>query len=365
MNALYPIYMKTKMKYLIIFILTIIFHYNSIAQQDSLQSFIQSYVTKNGFDGTILVQQDSAIIYHESFGIADRRFDVAINNETIYNIASITKAFTAVLILQLVEQGKLELNKPFKTYLPEYPDKVSLKVTLHQLLNHNSGVVLIDTVSSVDNAMKYGLGIFQTPYTSDQILKSFWDKPLANKPGTKFTYNNADYIILGKIIEKIYRKTYEEVLYEKILRPLDMHNSGVMHEKDIIKNLASTYFKDKNSVIFINSLPMFIENWYAAGAMYCSSSDLLKFSNALYGLKLINKRSLDSMLTPGLDDYGYGVWIKGLGDERRMERYGQIMGINAVWMKFLNKTTTIIILSNTNVANLGELALKIEMNVPK
>lgn len=365
MNALYPIDLKTKMKYLIIFTLTIVFHYKSIAQEDSLKSFINSYVTKNGFDGTILVQQDSAIIYQESFGIADRRFNIPITRETIYNIASITKAFTAVLILQLVEEGKLELNKPFKTYLPEYPDQVSLKVTLHQLLNHNSGIVLIDTVSSVDNAMKYGLGIFQVPHTSDQILRSFWDKPLANEPGTKFNYNNADYIILGKIIEKIYHKTYEEVLYEKILRPLDMHNSGVMHEKDIIKNLASTYFKDNNSAIFINSIPMFRENWYAAGAMYCSPLDLLKFSNALYGLKLINKRSLDLMLTPGLDNYGYGVWINGKSEERRMERYGQIMGINAVWMKFLNNSTTIIILSNTNVANLGELALKIKMNVPK
>ena len=204
------------MKYLIIIFLTVVFHHNLTAQKAPLNSFIQSYATKNSFNGTILIQQDTAIIYHESFGIADRRFNLPINNETIYNIASITKAFTAVLILQLVEQGKLDLNRPFKTYLPQYPDQVSQKVTTNQLLNHSSGIVLIDTVSSVDNAMKYGLGIFQTPHTSDQILKSFWDKPLVNKPGTKFTYNNADYIILGKIIEEIYGKTYEEVLSEKI-----------------------------------------------------------------------------------------------------------------------------------------------------
>jgi len=353
------------MKYLIVFFLTIVFHHNLTAQEAPLKSFIQSYATKNSFDGTILVQQDSAIIYQESFGIADRRFNLPINKETIYNIASITKAFTAVLILQLVEQGKLELNKPFKTYLPEYPDKVSLKVTTNQLLNHTSGIVLIDTVSSVENAMKYGLGIFQVPHTSDQILRSFWDKPLVNEPSTKFNYNNADYIILGKIIEKIYHKTYGEVLSEKILKPLEMRNSGLMYEKDIIKNLASTYFRDTNSTVFINNFPMFIENWYAAGAMYSSPEDLLKFSNALYGLKLISKKSLDLMLNPGLDNYGYGIWVNGQGDEKRMERYGQIMGINAVWMKFLNRPITIIILSNTNVANLGELALEIERNIPK
>lgn len=365
MHFLYPLDLKTKMKYLVIIFLTIVCHHYVTAQEAQLKSFIQSYATKNSFDGTILVQQDTAVIYQESFGIADRRFNLPINKETIYNIASITKVFTAVLILQLAEQGKLALDKPFKNYLPEYPDKVSLKVKTNQLLNHTSGIVLIDTVSSVENAMKYGLGIFQTPHTSDQILRSFWDKPLLNKPGSKFNYNNADYIILGKIIEHIYHKTYGEVLSEKILKPLEMRNSGLMYEKDIIKNLASTYFKDNNSSVFINNIPMFIENWYAAGAMYSSPEDLLKFSNALYGLKLISKKSLDLMLTPGLDNYGYGVWVTGLGDERRIERYGQIMGINAVWMKFLNRPITIIILSNTNTANLGELGLEIERNILK
>ena len=114
MNVLYPTDLKIKMKYLIVFFLSIVFHHNLTAQETPLKSFIRSYVTKNGFDGTILVQQNSAIIYHESFGIADRRFNLPINKETIYNIASITKAFTAVLILQLAEQGKLELNKPFQ-----------------------------------------------------------------------------------------------------------------------------------------------------------------------------------------------------------------------------------------------------------
>ena len=76
------------------------------------------------------------------------------------------------------------------------------------------------------------------------------------------------------------------MLSEKILKPLGMRNSGLAQEKDIIKNLASTYFRDNNSTVFINNIPMFIENWYAAGAMYSSPEDLLKFSNALFGLKL-------------------------------------------------------------------------------
>lgn len=353
------------MKYIILFFVAILISQNTIAQEEQLKSFIQSYTSENNFSGTILVEKDSTILYYDSFGIADRRYNQPITNQTVYKVASITKAFTAVLILQLQEQGKLDLNKPIKNYLPDYPDKVSLKVTTHQLLNHTSGIILIDTVSSVDNAMKYGIGLYQTPNTSDQLLKSFINDSLVNKPGTKFNYNNAEYIILGKIIEKIYHKTYEEVLNEKILKPLAMTNSGMAREKNIIQNLASTYFKENNSDKFINDIPMFIENWYSAGAMYSTPTDLLTFSNALFNLKLINKRSLDLMLTAGLDDYGYGVWIRGTGDKKIMARYGQIMGINAVWMRFLNNPTTIIILSNTNSVDLGDLAMGIEMNISK
>lgn len=352
------------MKYFILFLISTLLTQNAIAQEEQLKLFIKSYTSENNFNGTVLVEKDSTILYHKSFGIADRRYNLPINNETVYKVASITKAFTAVLILQLQEQGKLDLNKPIKNYLPNYPDKVSLKVTPHQLLNHTSGIILIDTVSSVDNAMKYGLGLYSTPNNSDQLLKSFINDSLVNKPSSKFKYNNAEYIVLGKIIEELYQKTYEEVLNEKILKPLGMINSGMAREKDIIKNLASTYFSENNPEVLINDIPMFIENWYAAGAMYSSPIDLLNFSNALFSLKLINKKSLDLMLTAGLDDYGYGVWIKGTGNEKRMERYGRIMGLNAVWMRFLNKSTTIILLSNTNLTNLGEFATRIENTIP-
>lgn len=352
------------MKHILFFLVTILLSHYTVAQDKQLESFVQSYASKNNFNGTVLVEKDSTILYHNSFGLADRRFNLPVNNETVFKVASITKAFTAVLILQLREQGKLDLNKPIKNYLPDYPDKVSLRVTPHQLLNHTSGIILIDTVSSVENAMKYGLGLYSTPNTSDELLKSFVNDSLVNEPGTKFNYNNAEYIVLGKIIEELYQKTFEQVLNEKILEPLGMTNSGMAQEKNIIKNLASTYFTEKNPDSLINDIPMFIENWYAAGAMYSSPTDLLNFSNALFGLKLINKESLDLMLTAGLDDYGYGVWIRGDGDEKVMERYGSIMGLNAVWMRFLNKSTTIIILSNTNMTNLGGFATELEKNIP-
>lgn len=351
------------MRHFLLFVKFIIFTQLASAQSVALEAFISSYSNENQFNGTILVEKDSVILYHKSFGVADRRFSLPVNNETLFKVASITKAFTAVLILQLYEQGKLDLNKPIKNYLPNYPNKVSQKVTPHQLLNHTSGIILIDTVSSIENAMKYGLGLYQTPNNTDQLLGSFMNDSLVREPSTQFVYNNAEYIVLGKIIEKLYDKPFEEVLKERILKPLGMTNSGMAQERDIIENLASTYFTANEPNILIHDIPVFIENWYSAGAMYSAPADLLNFSNALFGLKLIKKSSLDLMLNPGLDDYGYGVWIKGKDDDKRMERYGRIMGINAVWMRFLNKETTIIILSNTDLTDLGAFALKIEKNL--
>ena len=351
------------MKYLSAIIIITLFSQSVISQEKGIESYIQSYAKEHHFNGTVLVQKDFTVIYNKNFGVADRRFDVPITDETVYKVASITKAFTAVLILQLYDNDKLELNKTINVYLPDYKGEAGDNVTIHQLLNHTSGMRQIDTISSLNNAFKYGLGYLQKPSTSSQLFHSFEKDSLVNEPGEKWDYNNYEYIVLGKIIEKLYDKTYEEVLNERILKPLNMTNSGLVQEKNIIKNLASTYFTGNSPNLLVNDLPVFIENWYAAGAMYSSPNELLKFSNALFGKKLIKKKTLDLMLTSGLEEYGYGVWIRGSGADRIMERYGRIMGANAVWMKFLDKKITIIILSNTNLTNLGEFALGIQDNL--
>lgn len=335
----------------------------SFAQHKQLQQFITGYATKNQFNGTILVQKGTKTIYHQNFGIAERRFNIPISMHTNFKVASITKMFTAVLILQLFEAGKIDLNQHFNTYLPDYHGEAGFKVSVHQLLNHTSGMRNIDTVRKLENALKYGLGFYQKPYTSDQIIANFCSDSLVNIPGEKYDYSNSDYIILGKIIEACYQKTYEEVLNEKILKPLGMVGSGLLSDQKIIKNLASTYMTAPDDHHLIPDLPVYIENWYAAGAMYSNTRDLIKFSNSLFGLKLIAQKTLNLMMNPGLDDYGYSVWMRDITGEhkqyKRLERYGGIMGANAVLMHFLDKNITVIILSNTNSTDLGSYALNI------
>lgn len=243
------------------------------AQTPGAERFITSYVQKHNFSGSILIQKNDRTTYARSFGFANLKFNAPNSNQTKYKIASITKLFTAVLILQLEEQGKIDLNSTIKTYLPGYAGEGSDKVTVNQLLRHTSGIENIDKVKTAKDAIENGLPVYQTPYTSDDLMRKFCSGSLVNIPGTVFDYNNADYIILGKIIERIYGDTYEGVLTKRILQPLKLMNTGMLHQRDIVPGLADTYFFRDDLKRLANDLPVYPENWYAAGAMYSTTND--------------------------------------------------------------------------------------------
>ncbi|RLJ72147.1 CubicO group peptidase (beta-lactamase class C family) [Pedobacter alluvionis] len=337
------------------------------AQSSTVSSFIESYIHQHSFSGTVLIQKDSEVLYHASFGLANREFKIPFNDDTKYKICSITKSFTATLILQLYEQGKIDLNAKISAYLPDYAGEGATRVSIHQLLNHTSGLANTDTVKSLENALKYGIGFYNKPYTSDQLVKNFCSNQLVNEPGKKFDYNNGDYIILGKILERIYHKSYEKILTDQILTPLHMYHSGLLSQDKIVDSLSNTYFLRTDLNQIVPDLPMYNQDWYAAGAMYSNTKDLLKFFNALFDLKLIKKETLALMLKPGLDNYGYSVWIrdyKGANIKyKRIERYGSILGANAVVFRYLNENVTVIVLSNTNLTDLGDFALQIGRSI--
>ena len=330
-------------------------------------TFIESYAKEHDFNGSILIQKDGEIRYARSFGLANIPFQVPNTLQTKYRIASITKLFTSVLILQLHEQGRIDLNGTIGTYLPDYAGEGAAKVTVHQLLNHTSGIANFDTVKDMETALKSGIPVYQLPRTSDELLETFSSGKLVNPPGQVFDYNNADYIVLGKIVERLHGKSYEQVLEEKILQPLKLENTGMLHQGDVLAGLADTYFFRPDLKALVNDLPVYPENWYAAGGMYSTVDDLLAFSNALFGGKLLEKESLALMFTPGLDDYGYGLWSYDMKiDDRKhrvVKRPGQIMGAQTQLFRFLDDGVTIIILSNTGTTDLDEFVAEIGKKV--
>lgn len=357
--------LPNKMNRLTVIIALFLLVQNSFGQSSSLAKFVDSYAKKHNFSGTILIQKNSKISYAKSFGLANRQHRVPNRMETKYKVASITKALTAVLILQLVERGKIDLNKTVKTYLPDYAGEAGMRVMIHQLLNHTSGMANIDrSITSAEAAIKNGIPHLQTPMTTDELLSKYASDKLVGESGKKFDYNNADYIVLGKIIESVTGKTYEQVLKENILQPTGMRDSGMLYQHSVLDNLADTYFYREDLKRLANDLPVYIENWYAAGAMYSTAADVLKFSDALFGGRLLKRETLEPMFTAGLDEYGYGVWVYNdyeIGGRKYqiIKRPGSIMGANAMLFHIREANATIIILSNTGTTDLDVFAAEI------
>ena len=328
-----------------------------------LDGFIAAYARQHDFNGTVLVQQDGKRRYGHSFGLSNLQHGVANNDQTRYWIASITKLFTAALVLQLQEEGKLDLQATVARYLPDYAVDGADTITVHQLLNHTSGLENFDQVKSLEQALTEGLPTYQAPYTSEQLVRKFGSGPLLHAPGTTFDYNNGDYLLLGKIIERVAGKTYEQVLRERILAPLGMHDTGMLRHADVVKGLASTYSYRDDLKALSNDFPVYPENWYAAGAMYSTVNDVLKFSDALFGPRLLREETRVLLTTPGLDDYGYGLWVYetriGKDKYRVAKRPGRIMGAQAQLYRFLDRDLTIVILGNTANTDLDEFVSRI------
>ncbi len=335
----------------------------ALAEGPGLDSVARDYAKSHDFHGTILVERQGVMLFRENFGVADREFDIPVQNDTKFKVASITKAFTSVLILQLRDQGKLDLNAPFKTYLSKYPGAGADKITVHQLLNHTSGLANYDALLTYEEAEKKGLELYQLPHTTDQLLDKLARAKIANEPGKVFDYNNFDYVILGKVIEALTGKPYDDVLRDRILSPLGMSDTGMLRHHKITKKLAKTYWRSKGSQEMINDWPLYYENWYAAGGMFSTAADLRTFAHALFADKLLKPDSLALMLKPGLDDYGCGVWITrrsvGGKPDRVVDRFGSILGANCLLSHVMNADITIILLSNTNTTDLGDFAAQL------
>jgi D-alanyl-D-alanine carboxypeptidase len=337
------------------------------AQRQTPAAFVNSYAREHDFSGTIAIAESGRVTLSRSYGLANRAFRIPNTPRTRYRIASITKAFTATLILQLVDEGLLDLQQPFGRYLPAYRGPGADRITIHQLLNHTSGLANYDKVTSAEQALTNGIPAYQTPLTASQLLERVSRDTIVHPPGTVFDYNNGEYIILGRVVEQLRGKPYATVLSERILRPLGMANSGVLRQAMIVDSLADSYFYREDLKALANDLPAYAENWDAAGAMYSTTADLLRFAGALFGARILKPESLALMVRPGLDDYGYGVWSfeSKFGDATYhvVKRPGQIMGTNSQLFRIVERDITIIMLANTGAADLDEFAAELGRRV--
>lgn len=341
-----------------LFVILLIVAFTTIAfgNNSEFEKIVESFKTENNFNGVVLVATDGKIDFISGVGLADRQTNGKITSNSKFKIASITKTFTAVLILKLYEQGKIDLNATVGKYFPEYKGIGKDKVTIHQLLTYSSGIA--------NESEKSGMSPYKSPLTLDEFINKYCAGNLEFEPGSKSVYANTEYIILGKIIEKITGKTFAKNVQEQILSPLKMKNTGLANSKKNVAGVVKSYTQDETTKAFNADKSYLVENYFASGAMYSTVEDLLKFDTAIFNAKLLQPKTTELMLKfyPDLGYTAYGMWgSDGYGNfaETFYYRTGGILGSTSNWIHTIQNKKTIIVMSNTNATNLFELSEKL------
>ena len=192
---------------------------DDVARQ--IDALVRQYHDLRLFNGGVLVAQGGEIVYEEGFGEADMAFDVPNTPETKFLIGSVTKNFTGALILQLVEEGEVDLEAPITTYLPDYPAEVGDRVTVHHLLTHTSGIPNYTDFANFEQTEMY-------PTSVEHLIDRFKHEPLLFEPDALYSYSNSGYVLLGQIIEKTTGLSLQQAISKHLARPLKLKNTGLL-----------------------------------------------------------------------------------------------------------------------------------------
>ena len=337
--------------------LCLLFSLSAFAQ--NLDEKINTYISEQYNTETpavsVLIAKDGKTIYQKAHGMANLELGVEAIDDNVFEIGSITKQFTAVAILMLEEQGKLNVNDDITKHIPDYPTQ-GKTITIHNLLNHTSGI------KSYTNMPTF-MSLSRTDMTPTELIEKFKNEPMEFDPGTKYNYNNSGYILLGHIIEVVSGKSYQDFIQTEIFDELGMDNSYYGSMTELIPNRASGYSQNDNGYVNANYLSLTLP--YAAGSIMSTTEDLLIWQNAISANKLIKRSTLERAINGSkLNDgesipYGYG-WIKGdINGSPTVEHSGGIFGYTSNGIFLPEENMYVIGLSNCDCGNVSSLITNI------
>lgn len=292
---------------------------------------------------SVALVRGSNVLLAKGYGFADLENEVTATEHTVYRIGSITKQFTAAVILQLAEQGKLNLDDNIRHFLPSY-DTHSYTITIRQLLNHTSGIRSFTELPAFQARDRLD-------FSPESLFAIFQHEPLDFPPGTGFLYNNSAFYLLGVIIERVSGQPYRDYLREHVLAPLGLRETYSCEDAPIIRYRAHGYRVSEGKLqnaAYLSMLPP------TAGGNLCSTVlDLATWTQALAEGRVISHASYLQMTTPGtLADgrtlgYGYGLFLSTLASHREIVHSGDINGFSAYKAFYPNDSLTLVVLSNT------------------
>ena len=311
-----------------------------------MDAVVRDDADKGAFMGAVLVARDDVVLFDKGYGSANLEWNIPNDGATKFRLGSVTKQFTAVAILLLQERGKLTLDAPVKTYLPDAPTAWD-KVTVRHLLTHSAGI------PNFTNFPDYGASK-TLPATHASLIARFRDKPLEFAPGEKFAYSNSGYVLLSAIVEKLSGQSYAAFVAENLFKPLGMADTGYDSHAMILPRRASGYAPGPKGPVNADYISMTIPQ--GAGGLYSTTRDLLKWQRGVYGGKLLKPASLAAFRTPYKDGYALGVGVQGAGGVTTIEHGGGIEGFNTSLAYDPDRKLTVVVLGNINGPAPGKLS---------
>jgi CubicO group peptidase (beta-lactamase class C family) len=345
----------------------ITFYQSNITSAQSFENKIDSLIQtefkdKNGPGGVFMVAKNGKAIYQKAFGKANLELEVNLTTESVFQIGSMTKQFTAIAILMLEEQGKLNVQNPISKYIPDYPS--GDKITIHHLLTHTSGIKDFTKMKSLRD-------IAQKEMSPKMMVDFFKNEPVDFAPGEKFDYNNSGYVLLGYLIELVSGGTYEDFIKENIFKKVGMNQSNYATDRLIINKRAYGYHKKEYG--YVNKSVINFSVPFSSGSLMSSANDMLKWQNALnQNLLLKTENSQKAFSKYKLNSgetftYGYGWHIKELNGTPVREHGGSIFGFKSMGVYIPSEDIYVLGLSNCDcnsptqiTRDIASFAFKIE-----
>jgi CubicO group peptidase (beta-lactamase class C family) len=303
-----------------------------------MEQVIQAAVDKKTFMGSVLVARGNDILLNKGYGQADLEWEIANTPTTRFRLGSITKQFTAASILLLEERGKLRIEDPIKQHLPDVPAAWDA-ITIYNLLTHTSGIPNFTALPEYQKLKPFASAVEKT-------LEVLRDKPLDFAPGERMSYSNSGYLVLGRLIEKITGASYAAFVRENIFVPLGMKDSGFDSNSEIIARRAAGYSPGPSGPINAGFIHMTIP--HAAGSLYSTTEDLLRWQQGLFAGKVLSVASLQKMITPFKESYALGVGVRAMDGRKAVTHGGGIEGFNTILSYYPDSRITVAVLANIN-----------------
>ncbi|MEP3371708.1 serine hydrolase [Maribacter dokdonensis] len=323
---------------------------------NDIDAYLEACET-NGFSGVVLVAKQGEVILSKGYGWADRKNKIPNSPATVFNIGSVTKQFTASAILKLVEQGKIKTSDKISSYFTQTPIDKS-DITIHQLLTHTSGI------SNRTGGFRYDEA------TKQQFLKEFFESELHSKPGTKYQYANANYIMLTVILELVSGQTYDAFLKEHLFKPAHLKSTGYKSINFNSEKLAHGYYYNRTDEKWADwgttqqHLPYNNNHWYSVGKgdIHSTIKDLYKWHIALKNNVVLTSKTREIQETPYVAEndkmtsyYGYGWAISKSDKETKIVAHNGSNGLYfADFVRYVDDEVVVIYITNAFLGNESE-----------